>query len=178
MDAFKISVKLFATTDDVSGHAFVPVFHKWIQAHALPDHLLVDVADYAHVADGPGSVLVAHEANIYADRTNGRLGLTYARKQSSGGTFQDRLRQAYDAARSVAQMLTREPSLDGLSFKTDEVLVRINDRLLAPNTPETFAKVERDVRAVFGSDVVSIDHEKAGAFGVTVRLGAGAMGNV
>ena len=50
MQPYKISVKFFI--DDptaVDPHKFVPVFHSWIQLHLIPDHLLIDVADYAHV---------------------------------------------------------------------------------------------------------------------------------
>ena len=44
------------------------------RTHAVPDHLLIDVADYAHVPNGPGTVLVAHEANIHIDRTTAGSG--------------------------------------------------------------------------------------------------------
>src|SRR4051812_12443967 len=99
MDVFKISVKFFV--EDAAGvgeHEFVPVFHSWIQQHAVPDHALIDVADYAHVHNGPGTVLIAHEANYYTDRTDGQLGLTYSRKTAAGETLAARLRQAYVGA--------------------------------------------------------------------------------
>src|SRR5258706_13193320 len=80
MDSSKLAVKFFAT-DASALHAevFVPIFHKWIQTRALPDHLLIDVADYKHVPAGPGTVLVAHEANLSIDQADNRLGLLYAR---------------------------------------------------------------------------------------------------
>ena len=59
MDSHKIAVKFFA---DVTGTQndlhFVPIFHSWIQAQAVPEHLLIDVADYAHVHNGPGTCLI------------------------------------------------------------------------------------------------------------------------
>ena len=74
MDAHKISVKFFVDRPwAVQGHEFVPVFHSWIQLKTVPDHMLIDVADYSHVKDGPGTLLVAHEANIYLDRFDGML---------------------------------------------------------------------------------------------------------
>ena len=86
MQPFKISVKFFV--DDPSGidaHLFVPVFHSWIQQHAVAEHMLIDVADYEHVHNGPGTVLIAHEANFYLDKLDGFLGFTYSRKQPAPG---------------------------------------------------------------------------------------------
>ena len=59
--------------------AAIPVFHRWIQQQALPG-LLLDVADYRHVPEGPGVVLVAHEAIYGLDQGGGRLGLLYNRR--------------------------------------------------------------------------------------------------
>src|SRR5438045_9187319 len=113
MDSSKLSIKLY--TDDRSAdfrvQDVVPVFHSWIQTHAIDDHLLIDVADYAHVPDGPGVVLVAQEANIYLDRFDGRLGLTYSRRQPLDGSFADRLRYVVTAAIESAAPLEESPAL-------------------------------------------------------------------
>jgi hypothetical protein len=43
------------------------------------------------------------------------------------------------------------PELAGrLRFDTGELSIRINDRLLAPNTAETFRAVKADIEAVIG----------------------------
>ena len=145
----RIVIKLFAESDTFAPDAFVPVLHSWIQFEQVPDHLLVDVADYGHVPDGPGTVLVSHEANFYVDRLGGRLGITYQRKTPAPGPFRDQLRQAILAAKRAADLLEQDGRLDGkLRFRTDEVEVRLADRLHAPNTPDTFAAVRGDVRAV------------------------------
>src|SRR5688572_17138183 len=92
MNAQKLAAKFFfdpVTT--VTPEEFVPVLHSWIQTHAVPDHLLVDVADYAHVVDGPGTVLVAHEGNFYTDRGQGRPGVLYTRKLPLPGTLTERI---------------------------------------------------------------------------------------
>src|SRR5678815_1415872 len=94
MDVHKIHIKFFASEPvQVEQAEFVPVFHSWIQIQSVPDHTLIDVADYAHVKDGPGILLVANEANFYADWIGGRFGLTYQRKHPAPGDFKDRLRQ-------------------------------------------------------------------------------------
>ncbi len=80
-----VMVKVFAR-EPVSidlGEA-IPIFHRWIQDHVCPE-LLIDVADYRHVPNGPGVMLIGHEANYSLDMTKGRLGLLYNRKQAGGG---------------------------------------------------------------------------------------------
>src|SRR5205814_1119849 len=118
--------------------------------HALADHLLIDVADYKHVPEGPGTVLVSHEANIYTDQGEGRLGLLYFRKQPFAGaaTFAERLRATFRDALEACNLLEEEPALHGrVRFRTDELLFRVYDRLLAPNTDETFAEVKPELEA-------------------------------
>src|SRR5688572_1883807 len=159
MDSHKLVVKLFvedASRLDV--HEVVPIFHSWIQQRAVPDHLVIDVSDYAHVHHGPGTLLVCHEANFYTDQGEGRLGLMYARKQPYPGTFADRVRQAFVATLEGCKRLETDPRLAGrVRFKTNEVLVAIHDRLNAPSVPETFNAVRGDLQQFFeglyGGDV-------------------------
>ena len=144
MDTSRISIKLFANETSAKLEDFVPVFHSWIQTRAIPDHLLIDVANYAHVHNGPGIVLVSREANYSLDTRGGRLGLTYQRKQPISGTFAERLRVAYQAAQHAASLLK-----DKLTFRNDEIELRICDRLNAPNSNETFEAVKPDVLKVW-----------------------------
>jgi hypothetical protein len=187
MQSHKLSLKFFA--DDASAvgalpaHAFLNVFHSWIQRQALPDHLLIDVADYQHVHHGPGIVLVSHEANLYTDTGEGRLGLLYQRKQPLPGTarLRDRLAQVFAAALRACAKLEDDPALRGrLRFRTDEVVFRINDRLLAPNTPETYREVEPELRAflaqLYPGDEVELEprHSPLSLFEVRIRVPAAA----
>src|SRR6185312_15315733 len=115
----------------------VPVFHRWIQEKPL-EELLLDVADYRHVFNGPGVVLIGHQANYSLDNTEGELGVLYNRKTPLDGTNQDRLKQAARAALNAYQKLTAEPKLNGkIRFAGTKIHVLINDRFLAPNVPET-----------------------------------------
>ncbi len=153
-DPHKIIIKLFADADTFAPAEFVPVFHRWIQNDSLPGHLLIDVADYAHVPGGPGTLLVAYEANIHMDRTDGRLGLAYVRKRpvdgasSIGHTLQAVLRNTLEAA----ALMERDPALGGrLRLPTDGASVQFNDRLLAPNTPEAVADYTPHVADAFAA---------------------------
>jgi hypothetical protein len=150
MQSHKLAVKLFAGQgSDIPVEDFVPVFHHWIQGKLLDGHQLIDVADYGHVYEGPGTVLVSHEANIHIDLTDGKPGLLYIRKQpGAGATFRERLRAVFGAALQCAAMLESEQALPGgIRFRTQDPLFLINDRLNAPNTPETFAKVRPELDA-------------------------------
>src|SRR5258708_30948979 len=89
----------------------IAVFHRWIQDRACPE-MLIDVADYRHVPNGPGVMLIGHEANYSLDNTKGRLGLLYSRKQEGGGA-QENLRQAFEAAVGGCRRLEEGPPLAG-----------------------------------------------------------------
>jgi hypothetical protein len=162
MESYKLAVKFFAETGgDIPVEEFVPVFHRWIQGKLLEGHQLIDVANYAHVHEGPGTVLVSHEANIHADLGDGKPGLLYIRKQPGAGTnFRERLRSTFGFALKAASMLEQDPALAGkVSYRTRDPLFLVNDRLHAPNTPETFAKVRGELEAFL-----------QGLYGVKVEL--------
>ncbi len=178
MNAQKLCVKLFLKDPgQLHGLKLVPIFQSWIQMHAVEDHLAIDVADYEHVKDGPGTVLVTHEANFALDSTGGRPGLLYQRKQPLPGAFGQRLAPIFRGALQGAARLQENP---GLAFRTDEIAFRIADRLLAPNTPETFAAVKPELegflRKLFGSTTFQLEHKPLPRklFEVTIKSGTSA----
>ena len=150
MESYKLAFKFFVEDDSaLTGHEFVLIFHKWIQQHKVADHLAIDVADYEHVHNGPGTLLITHEANFALDRADGKLGLLYVRKQpiATAVTFPERLRALIHFALAAARQL--EEDLPGkLKFRTDEFAFRIYDRLLGPNTSDTFAAVKPDLESL------------------------------
>ncbi len=149
MDAKRLDLKLFATrSDGVELAHLIPVFHGWIQRGAIKDQLLIDVADYSHVVDGPGVLLVGHEAHYGYERQAGRDGLLYSQRRAPvEGGFVERLRYALLHALRAASLLQQDEALAGkLRFGGQELVLRINDRLAAPNAPETFAAVEPALR--------------------------------
>jgi hypothetical protein len=147
-----VNVKLFVKKAGEPNHeALIPVFHGWIQDQAHGE-LLLDVADYRHVRSGPGVVLIGHQGNYSLDNSGGRLGVRYNRKAALEGTNQDRLVQAAQAALGACQRLETEPSLDGrIQFNGREIEVSINDRLLAPNTPETRTRADSEFTTFFST---------------------------
>jgi len=146
MNIQHINVKFFIENpESVNLADYSVVFNIWIQIHAL-EELLIDVADYLHVHNGPGLILIGHEADYSLDNRAGRLGLLYNRKGQLEGTTQEKLAQAVRAALTAAQLLERE---NGLKFNGQEVQVIINDRLLTPNKAETFAAFEPELKTFF-----------------------------
>ena len=147
MELQKINLKFFVTDPDgVPLTDFVPIFHSWIQASNGDYH---DVADYSHMRAGPGIVLVAHEANLSIDNSGNRVGLLYNRKKPLQGTNGEKLRWVVRTALEYCRKIEEEPSLQGrFNFSGDEALVLINDRLLAPNTEETFQSVKSDLESL------------------------------
>jgi len=145
-------VKLFARP----GHhpdpgAAIPIFHRWIQENALGE-MLIDVADYRHVPEGPGVVLVGHDAFYSLDSAGGRLGLLYNRRTEMNGTTGDKLRSALSAAAKACLKLEQEPELEGkLRFGGDECEISVNDRLLAPNNDATWEGLKPDLARVLDS---------------------------
>jgi hypothetical protein len=157
----------------------IPVFHSWIRDQGLGENsgeLLLDVADYRHVPEGPGVVLIGHEANYSVDNTGNRPGVRYNRKAPLDGSNQDRLHQAARAALLACQRLESEPLLQGkLGFNGQEIELFFNDRMLVPNREGTRETVEPDLTEFLGrlfrggEYSVSFVREPRELFGVSVK---------
>jgi hypothetical protein len=158
MDSVKYELKLFFQDDsDVATEAFIPVFHRWIQTQRL-DELLIDVADYRHVHHGPAVVLVAHDAHYVIDLEAGRPGLLYSRRRETHPhrealvNVPERLASVFQSVLTACQALEEESAFSGrLRFRTDELLLRVNDRLVAPNIPEACDDLRQDLAPFLAS---------------------------
>jgi hypothetical protein len=143
MDLQHLNVKIFTGGNAIDLAEAIPVFQRWIQ-DAVCEELLIDVADYRHVPGGPGVLLAAHEAHYSLDST----GLLYNRRAAVEGTAQDKLLQAFFAALEACRRL-EEDFAGRLKFDGGRCEVTVNDRLLAPNTDETWQALEPDFRNFF-----------------------------
>lgn len=176
MELQHVNVKIFVEGElSVDPERFIEVFHEWIRDEAL-DELLIDVADYRHVPAGPSVMLIALEADYCMDNAGNRYGLLYSRKESVDGSNQDRFRQAFRSAAKACLLLeTQFTNGDALKFSRREFELVINDRALAPNTPETFAACKPELEAflqeVFGHTDFSMERcdDPRRRFGVTVK---------
>jgi hypothetical protein len=175
MDASRIQIKIYAAPDaHLPAEAFIPVFHAWVKHHTLPE-LLVDVANYAHVPRGPGVVLIGHGTDYFMEEGQGRPGLLFNRKRQAPGAS-ERLADSFRRTFHVASLLEADPALSGkLRFATGELLFRINDRLVAPNTVATFETVRPELTAfaskLYGEGNFTLTHtgEARELLGVTIK---------
>jgi hypothetical protein len=177
MELQHINVKIFVDGElAIDPAKFIDVFHAWVRDHTL-DELLIDVADYRHVPAGPGVMLIGHEADYSMDHADGRWGLRYNRKAAVDGSNDDCLRQALRSAGRACQLLEEhfkgEPSL---LFSRREFELFVNDRALAPNTPEILATsqpiLESFLTSALGHDDFRLEPrpDPRSLFGVSVAV--------
>lgn len=182
MDTPKYDLKLFV--DDASSlvlDALIPVFHRWIQTHALAD-LLIDVADYRHVPHGPGVILIGHDAHYGMDRAVARRpGLLYSRRRETHASRQairsvpQRLQSVFRDALTACQLLQAEPTLQTpLRFRTNELVLRVNDRLYASNTDEGCATLQAHLepflRQLYAGNTIKVEPLSDPKASLTVRI--------
>ena len=149
-----IKVKFFVEgPNPVDLPAFIPLFHRWIQKKTV-EGLLIDVANYQHVPEGPGILLMGHEGNYAMDMANGRPGLLYSRKREWGDdkTLQQRLHTVFRLALYASQTIESEPALEGrIKFRPNDVELTFADRLNTPNQPETLDALREEILATVGN---------------------------
>lgn len=152
MKARKVQIKLYVETPrDLDPDPVVPVFHRWIQEHAL-DEMLIDVAQYGHVHQGPAVLLVGHGSDYAIDFGEGKAGLLYSRKREAPSDATECVKDALRRALAAAKKLEEDESLPKpVRFRSDEILFRLNDRLLAPNDTATFTAVEPVLKAAMSA---------------------------
>lgn len=147
VDTHRIGAKLFAADPAaVRAEPLIAIFHRWIQARDL-DGVPIDVADYKHVPDGPGVMLISHEADRALDFADGRPGVIYQRKRDLDGPLQERIAQVLRQADATADRLEAEPDAGGVRFSRDEIEVRFHDRRAVPNDDAGLALVRPALEA-------------------------------
>jgi hypothetical protein len=161
----RFSVKYFVNgIANFEREDLIPIFHRWIQQHSLPG-MLIDVADYRHVHQGPSILLIGHEADIVFDERAGRPGLAYVRKQGGSASLLDDLGAAFDLLEDACRKLEAEPVLNGLKFDYASGEITFLDRLNAPNNPDVFAELQPDLHALavrlYGTESVQIESLEA-----------------
>src|SRR5579871_4797500 len=98
MIPFRLQLKFFAADPAaVDLSKFTGIFQRWIQQKPLDD-MLIDVADYRHVFEGPGIVLIGHESDYALDVSKGRPGLLFTRKRQRDADLHAQLRNSFRLA--------------------------------------------------------------------------------
>jgi hypothetical protein len=148
MDLHKFGIKFFASrAERLEILKLIPLYHRWIQQHALED-LLIDVADYSHVPAGPGVMLIAHEGNYALDESGHERGVVYYSKQRIAGDLPERFVSVASKALKAARLMSEAAELDGeLSIAGNRLQFFANDRLIAPNTETAYRALEPSLKA-------------------------------
>ena len=151
MQLQKFGVKLFLNTNgSYKSKDFIPVFHSWIQDKAVEDHLLIDVADYSHIQDGPGVMLVAHEGNFSLDQESQQPGIMYMRKTEIAGSFKERFNTVLSTVIKAANRLSDININKQVDFKPNLFRFIANDRLYAENTADNQDLYKQKIQNALG----------------------------
>lgn len=133
----------------------LPIFQRWIQEHRI-DGMLIDVIDYKHVPDGPGIVLIADEADIAYDLSDGETGLHVIRKRELPAALSEALRLVFSSALEAARALEAEAPGD-IVFNFSAAKISFLDRMNYRNEPAVFeltrAVLTDTLSEIFGAPV-------------------------
>lgn len=172
MNLQHIAFKIFAESEISDWEQFINVFHGWVAAQSMPE-MMIDVADYRHVPQGPGVVMVGHAADYYMDNVAGKPGLRFVCKVDKEGSNADRIKHAVTSASAACARLESEVS--GMKFSRTDFELTVNDRGVAPNTGDTRSFLESELPAILkdalGSDVeIEIQQDERKLAGASIKV--------
>ena len=181
MSLERFCVKFFTQPGaDIDDTVFIEIFHEWIRLKTL-NGVLLDVADYRHVPNGPGIMLISHEINFAMDSTNGRFGILAQRKLGKAANHRGAVLELVAATLKFAALLENDPRTAGkLDFDAGAFEYSSNDRLLAPNTPAAFTDLLPDLQSAAaviypGQKVLITRIENDPRDRLTIRVDTGAL---
>ncbi|MCA9672809.1 MAG: hypothetical protein KC503_44760 [Myxococcales bacterium] len=121
--------------------ALITALHRFIRDDHFADEIPVDVANYAHLADGPQVLLICHYGQLSYDVEGELHTLRWSSRRTRQRDFETRLRHAADVLLRAARLLGES---DGVDLRARQGVLRfaIRDRLAAPDSAETRAAVE------------------------------------
>lgn len=169
----RLQLKLYARTPlELDPAEIIPVFHTFIRDDSLGE-LLIDVADYTHVHEGPGVVLIGHASDYWLDLGEGRPGLLHFRKRDGAQDPVERLVDAYRRALFAALQIEKELG-DQLRFSATEARLVLLDRLELSNDDESFARLKPTLSAALERVYAGVPFELAREGGakqaLTIRI--------
>ncbi|MEM7032501.1 MAG: hypothetical protein AAF629_23310 [Chloroflexota bacterium] len=157
----RLKIKLAIESQDTLDLAnIIPVFQSWIQHKTVPG-LLIDVADYKHVPQGPGIMLIGHEADYGVTVEKGQASFIYDMKRELPTNLNDAIQLVTHRVVLAAQALSEKTGLTVIPGQATLILL---DRLHYPNESTSYSAIEANVQATL-NDVyqgeVTISHAEA-----------------
>ena len=139
MEVQKVCVKV-PVVGAVDSEAVQKAFMSWIRKNSLPG-ILIDVADYGHMEQGPGTVLIAHEYMFSLDEQDGVRGLRVSARLASEQPLITRVGESLDLLKKGASLLKEEL---GVQVDGSKIEISVLDRL---HSDESTPKVLQDALA-------------------------------
>ena len=170
----RLGVKFYISNPDaVELDAIIPIFQRWIQQQTV-ENMLIDVADYKHVPEGPGILLIAHEGDYSVDMAHGKPSLLYTYKIVAEDNVAAAVATAARRALTAINALLAEETIT-LEFDLKSAEISFIDRLNYPNTEDTLSKVQESLSGlIYDNDAVEVvAYDKREPF--TVRVGQEAL---
>ncbi len=148
MDLQQINIKVFTTADScINYQNFIKVFNRWMEEADQDDYL--NYADYSHTSAGPGVLLISKRANYSIDDAMNRHGFLYNRKHKLDGGNREKIRLAFAETLARCQRLEKAEELENeVHFTGKEIMFMINNRHIAPNSPEMFEAIKSELTPV------------------------------
>ena len=154
----KFDLRLFADVapdlgmDEISNR-ILEIFGRW---RLEEGEELMDLADYAHVPEGPGILLIGHRWQFGVDWANSKPSLFYSSRKGLSGDLSERLGQALSGLfQKSARLLGEDSMATGLTPQLGELEIAFNDRLSFPNNPASDKVARPAVDAVLAKLYVS-----------------------
>ena len=129
---------------------FLVIFDRWRKDEGHPADW-VDLADYAHLASGPG-ILIAGKRDTFAVNLNPPgPGLLTSVRGGLEGSLEDRFREALRRAREFNTAVMAEPEFPAeFAVREGAWEIYLNDRLGYPNTDQMDRMVRPAVASALG----------------------------
>ena len=161
MHKFGLKRKIKSINTDIE--SFVPLFHNWIQEDKIPNHTMVDVANYKHIPDGPGIMLIAHEGHFSLDFEDDELGLLYVRKTPLGESNSETILAIQQILDFAVKLIKIDSKVGEKIEFSDKYQLFSNDRFELPNDVESKKKLLQVASGVFNDAILSVPPPLKGA---------------
>ncbi len=123
-------------------------FDRWRkETDAAPDW--VDLADYAHMQQGPAVMMAGKRENVAVDTNEPGLGILVQNRKGLSGSTEERFAEAFRRHLALATRLTGEPEWPAeLRVRGGDWIISINDRLGFPNNDASDGAVREGLVAL------------------------------
>jgi hypothetical protein len=165
MSLQKVGLKV-PVKGEVDTDAVMKAMVAWIRDDRI-DGTLIDVADYSHMKNGPGIVLVGHEFMISLDEQDGYVGLRVAHRLPSDKKLNVRMLECVQTLRQGTEALKADL---GIESDGEQIEVFISDRLNADDSTASELQSALEEATGLKGSVTDGEREARRLPGVTLKL--------